>query len=341
MTAIKKQINIQHIPISQLKISEYNVRKHAVDVTELTKSIEEQGILQPLLVRPESNGKMQYGIVIGSRRFAAAKEAKLKEVPATIYDIDPDDAITISLVENLQRSDLEPKETAQALVELIQSGLSVTDIASKIGKRHEYISEMAGILDLLLILENHGIKTQKYPKQKDKKDGKAIPVQHAIYISAGIRQVKKKHKKDVPEDKQVELAKKTAPISQENTEQVMQLFQKNPDDDVDTIIQDVLMAEESEGGGGSGRRSSGKERTELTKMGDVRDGCRNLCKALTDREFMPHKHDDVLVDYIKPTREYRQFIHGLSEDNRDGLHDWLSYTVLACNDMLQMIEEIK
>ena len=54
---------------------------------------------------------------------------------------------------------------------------------------------------------------------------------------------------------------------------------------------------------------------------------------------MPHKDEDLIVDHIKPTREYRRFIYGLAEDNQNGLHDWLSYTAIAIKDMLQMIEE--
>lgn len=336
-----KTLKIQNIPLSQLKISEYNVRKHSSDVSELAKSMKEDGILQPLVVRPESNGKAHYGIVIGSRRFAAAKEAELDEVPVVVHEVDPNDAVRISLVENLQRNDLDPKETVEGLRILIEDGkISTYDLAEQIGKAQSYVASMYGINQLLITFEKHNLRTSLYPELKKRQLGKEIPVQHVIYLSSGIRGAEKKLGQKIPEDKQVELGRKVSALTQTTTENVAKYLKERPDLDVDTLIDDVLQAEASAKGGVGGGRSSGSNRTELTKMGDVRDACLALWKALTDKEFMPHKDEDLTVDHIKPTREFRQFIHGLTKDNRNGLHDWLSYTEAAINDMLGMIEEL-
>lgn len=342
-TSKRKELEIQNIPISQLKISEFNVRKHITDVSELSKSIEEKGILQPLVVRPESNGKVEYGIIIGSRRFAAAKEANLKELPVTIHDdIDDNEALTISLIENLQRNDLQPKETSTALAELLNQGFSTRELGIKIGKSNKYVSEMASSVTLCNTLEKHGIKTEMYAKDVERKKGKAIPVQHVIYESQAVNRVEKeKGKGYVSEDRQVEFAKEIAAKTQDVTEKAAELFIQDPDQDIHQMVLDAEIAVNlPEGHEHIGSWNNPEtERTELTKMGNIRDACRQLWTALTDKQNMPHKDEDLIVDHIKPTREYRKFVYGLTKDNLHGLHDWLSYTIVAAQDMLETIEE--
>jgi hypothetical protein len=77
----------------------------------------------------------------------------------------------------------------------------------------------------------------------------------------------------------------------------------------------------------------------LTKMGDIRDGCRELFTALTEKKYMPGDTEDLENDYIKPTREYRKFIHELDERERAGLYNWLVITQTAIADMLNIIDE--
>lgn len=82
-------------------------------------------------------------------------------------------------------------------------------------------------------------------------------------------------------------------------------------------------------------------KSSLTKMGDVRDACRELWTALTDKEHMPHLDEDLIVNHIKPTREYRKFIYELDEHEQAGLYNWLVYTDAALHDMLEILEEAK
>jgi ParB/RepB/Spo0J family partition protein len=336
-----KKLEIQNVPISQLKISEYNVRKHETDVSELAKSIEEQGVLQPIVVRPESNGKAGYGIVIGSRRFQAAKEAKLKEMPVVVQDVKPDDAITISLVENLQRNDLEPKEAAEAMAELLKTH-STRELAAKLGKGNEYVASLARTVRLQHTLEHHNIKVSNQPSDKARDEGKELPLYHAIYEADLVKHVPSE---DMPESRQVEIAKAIAPIKQQQARKVCKAIEQDPKLDVHDVVEEVTYEDKNENED-NGREipeqfpELGTEKTELTRMGDIRDASYAEWTALTGKEFMPHKTDDLLVDHIKPTREFRRsIIAGLSEDNRHGLHDWLSYTEAAINDMLTVIEE--
>lgn len=92
-------------------------------LTQLVHSIREHGILEPLLVRPLLNGK--YELVAGERRFRAAQEVGLSSVPVLVKELDDREALQISLIENLQREDLNPVEETEAILELLTFSLGV------------------------------------------------------------------------------------------------------------------------------------------------------------------------------------------------------------------------
>lgn len=105
---------------------------------ELASSIREEGILVPLLVRPVEEG---YEIVIGERRWRAAKMAGLRHVPCAVRELDDAQSFYTSLIENLQRQDLNPVEEARAIKRLMElEGLSTRKAAERIGKSAMYIS---------------------------------------------------------------------------------------------------------------------------------------------------------------------------------------------------------
>ena len=105
------------IEVGKLFVGKCNARRTVGDVTELARSIEEKGLLQPLIVRPVGS---RYEVVVGSRRLAAAKVAQLTRIPAIVRDMDDGEAISLSLMENIQRSDLEPEEEAEAILKLMK-----------------------------------------------------------------------------------------------------------------------------------------------------------------------------------------------------------------------------
>jgi ParB family chromosome partitioning protein len=113
---------------------------------ELANSIETHGIIQPLLVRHQGS---RYQLIAGERRLRAAKLAGLLEVPAIVQDYADDRILEIALIENIQREDLNPMETAQALERLhTEMNLSHEEIAARTGKDRTTITNMIRLLRL-------------------------------------------------------------------------------------------------------------------------------------------------------------------------------------------------
>lgn len=140
--------SIEQIPIDECRTNPYQPRKtfDADAIEELKTSIMEYGIIQPLIVRRSIKG---YEIVAGERRFRAAKEAGLKEVPAIIKDYDDRKMMEIALLENLQREDLTVIEEALAYKNLINElKLTQEELSSKIGKSRSHIANTMRLLSL-------------------------------------------------------------------------------------------------------------------------------------------------------------------------------------------------
>ena len=125
-----KMKSIQMIDINLLEAHPQNPRKRIGDVTELADSIKAVGIMQNLTVVPFGD---KYRILIGHRRWTAAKEAGMKELPCAIVDIPEKDQVEIMLVENMQRSDLTVLEESQGLQLMVEMGNSIRDICEKTG----------------------------------------------------------------------------------------------------------------------------------------------------------------------------------------------------------------
>lgn len=114
---------------------------------ELAKSIEENGVLQPILVREYANGR--YQIIAGERRFRASKLAGLSEIPAIILDRDDRKVAEISLIENIQREDLNPIEEAMAFKSLAEEyGLTQEEVSAKVGRSRSAIANSMRLLEL-------------------------------------------------------------------------------------------------------------------------------------------------------------------------------------------------
>ena len=136
------------LPLSQIKPNNDQPRKTFDEdaLAELEDSIRQNGILQPLLVRPKGSG---YEIVAGERRYQAAKRAGLDEVPVLIRDVTDDEILQLALIENLQRSDLNPIEEAQGYRTLIESkGLTQEELGNVLSKSRSAITNTLRLLDL-------------------------------------------------------------------------------------------------------------------------------------------------------------------------------------------------
>jgi ParB family chromosome partitioning protein len=113
---------------------------------ELAASISQSGVLQPIIVRPSATG---YEIVAGERRLRAAGQAGLKEIPAIIRPYGDDEVLVLSLVENVQRDDLNPIDKALAYKRLVgHLGITQEDIAQRLGLNRSSVSNMIRLLDL-------------------------------------------------------------------------------------------------------------------------------------------------------------------------------------------------
>jgi len=136
------------IPLDRLEPNPNQPRTDAGDLEELTASIIEKGVLEPLLVRPSQVGG-RFMIISGERRYRAAREAGLHEVPCIEMDVDDRAVAEIALIENLQRKDLTPYEEAEGLSALKDRfGYTHEDIARKIGKSRSSVTESLNIAEL-------------------------------------------------------------------------------------------------------------------------------------------------------------------------------------------------
>jgi len=118
----------------------------------LAESIKEKGILEPLIVRRAAEG---YELIIGERRWRAAQKAGLKEVPVLVKEVEGSDALEISLIENLQREDLNPIEEAEAFKRLLEEfRLSQGELSTRIGKDRTTITNAIRLLKLPMEVKN-------------------------------------------------------------------------------------------------------------------------------------------------------------------------------------------
>jgi ParB family transcriptional regulator, chromosome partitioning protein len=145
---LEKEHEIQEIKLSEIRPNPYQPRKtfdqKAID--ELKESIETHGILQPIVVRKSIKG---YEIVVGERRFRAAKELGLESIPVIIKDLNEQKMMELALIENLQREDLNPIEEGQAYASLMQElELTQEQLAHRLGKSRPHIANHLRLLQL-------------------------------------------------------------------------------------------------------------------------------------------------------------------------------------------------
>ena len=117
-------------------------------IKELASSIERHGILQPITVEPRPDGT--YTLLIGERRFIAAKRVGMDVVPAIVMDekLKPDESLEARLIENLHREGLDPLDEAEAYQQLRDMGNNVSEVARRVGKPRYYVSKRLRLLRL-------------------------------------------------------------------------------------------------------------------------------------------------------------------------------------------------
>ena len=144
-------LSVTQIALDDLTPGQYQPRTkmHKSTLEELSQSIKEQGVLQPLIVRRLASGRFE--IVVGERRWRASQLAGIATVPAIVKDLNNDETAKIALIENLQREDLNALDQARGLFRLQREfNLSQEDLASSVGKSRSTVTNLLRLLRLTL-----------------------------------------------------------------------------------------------------------------------------------------------------------------------------------------------
>ena len=146
-----KKVETNKISIQDLTRNKFQPRKHFAkeSLEELTDSIKKQGVIQPIVVRPNKELEGKYEIIAGERRWLASQNAGLHEVPAVILDVDDVKSLEFAIVENVQRQDLNPIEEARGYQRLIDEfNYNQEKLSEFIGKSRSYIANSLRLLGL-------------------------------------------------------------------------------------------------------------------------------------------------------------------------------------------------
>jgi len=140
---------LTYLPVDWLSKGKFQPRRdmNSAQLEDLASSIRTQGIMQPIVVRP--NGHNQYEIIAGERRWRAAKLADLTQVPVIVRHVEDADAVVLALIENIQREDLNPVEEALALQRLVEDfHLTQQEVADTVGKSRSAVANLLRLLGL-------------------------------------------------------------------------------------------------------------------------------------------------------------------------------------------------
>ena len=152
-----RPIGTRPIPIERIHANPHQPRRSfaETDLDELAASIRDRGVIQPLLLRPHPERADEFQIVAGERRWRAAQRAGLETVPAVVSDLTDREAAEWSLVENLQREDLNPIERAQAFRRLQESfDLTQAEVAQRVGLERSTVANLIRLTELEQIIQD-------------------------------------------------------------------------------------------------------------------------------------------------------------------------------------------
>ena len=210
-----KKIEKNKIPINDLIRNKFQPRKNfnKESLEELTNSIRERGVIQPIIVRPEKSSGGKYEIIAGERRWLASQNAGLHEVPVVILNIDDEKSLEFAIVENVQRQDLNPIEEAKGYQKLIDDfNYNQEKLSKFIGKSRSYIANSLRLLSLpdevLLFVEQGHLSAgharsliglQSSAELAKKIIQKKLSVRQAEVLARQFRnrKIKLVHKKDI------------------------------------------------------------------------------------------------------------------------------------------------
>jgi len=231
------------IELAKLFIGKTNVRKNPGDVGDLVDSVKEKGVLEPVLARPVGG---RYELVVGSRRFEAAKIAGLKRMPAVVRPMTDEEAIIVSLVENIQRRDIEPEEEYDAITALMRINPraygTIEQLAKAIGKSRRYVDDRINAVEAVRSIRKESgsaISVKQAPLQAERKEG-VLPVKHATFLhraeeAVAVQELPRRERVS----KMKELAETIAPLPRPEAENVVSHFVMAPQRPVEDIRKEV------------------------------------------------------------------------------------------------------
>ena len=235
---------MSELETAKLFVGESNVRKSIGNIAELKLSIEEKGILEPLLVRPI---KKRYEIVVGSRRFEAAKELGLRKVPVIIKPMGDAEALSLSLVENIQRSDLELEEEAEGVLKLMKLDPkrfpNARSVAKALGRSESAVRELLDAYELTFKLREGGMKIHaaRAPPEDQRQRAEAIPIKHTELVARALKSTEVKRLPPREFERKVpEIVKAIAPLPEVDARKVVDRFKMFPEKPIQTIKDEAL-----------------------------------------------------------------------------------------------------
>lgn len=194
-TGLRSDSPLKSLSIASIEPLPGNPRKHFDEsaLDELAGSIAKRGVIQPIIVRPQGNGRFQ--LVAGERRWRAAQRARLHEIPALVRDLDDREVMALALIENLQREDLNPVEEARAYQRLADDeGMTQAEIARMVEKSRSHVANIQRLLNLpekVLDLVEAGRLSMGHARALIGQEDAATLAQRAVNDNLSVREIEK------------------------------------------------------------------------------------------------------------------------------------------------------
>ena len=233
---------MSEIPLEKLFVGKCNVRRELGDISELIESIKQVGVLEPLIVRPAPHDR--YEVIVGNRRYNAAKKAGLSKVPCIVREMDDEEAMITSLTENIQRGDISEEEIAKtyvALHEINPRRWTQEAFAKRLGKSPQWVSGILLAYQSLVKLEGIVRSMKAYPKKEERERGIA-PLEHLKEIEYALKSdmVRSVLSEEEIEEKRKELAKEILDLSIEDAKAVLDRFKMYPEKPISQLKAEAL-----------------------------------------------------------------------------------------------------
>lgn len=230
---------IVEMEIGNLVVGKANARRSPGAIDELAESIKQVGVLEPLIVRPI--GK-KFEVVAGTRRLAAAKKIRLRNVPCIVREMDDDTAMIVSLAENIQRGDLNDEEVVESYLVLRERNpkkWTQGEFAKRLGKSAAWLGGTIAAYEALQKLREFGLNvSMKTNPEPNERENGAIPVAHLHEVERTIRspEVHEVYPDEEERDKKrVELVKAVRDMPRADARILVERFRKDPKRSIESM----------------------------------------------------------------------------------------------------------